>query len=432
MKALLLVLQLCAAAASSGSIFETDNTLEIPQTVNIGLIGFDSDSTFDVVMDEESLKTILQSTLPTITPNVIDSNTQLYTTYSINYQVDHLPIIQEVEHVLIGGMKRVGLGDNGEKIYDINTTTSIENDLEILFESYYATHTSDPTTTTTTQFGFNSGSSSSSSSVSRCSSWSCSCQGMSDCYSVDGDSVEEKERKGVITSYMLHWWQENECQSVPSGRGCIDCTPWGCTCQGMSDCFGVHYGVGWGSADADVHMFWWESKGCKTIPTTSLCSGERGGGGRSDNVCWRVVGQGTDSSELFQVADLQILNSWGATARKGYAIAGWGDERNNELVTTLPHSSTKVRHSAAYALDYDTHTYWSSTPRPSHLPIATLPWVGVRYPSKEGVKGEVETKVGAVKNSVGVVVKGVGKGVLKGVEGEVGMEGTLVQSLWGG
>ena len=39
--------------------------------------------------------------------------------------------------------------------------------------------------------------------------------------------------------------------------------------------------------------------------------------------------------------------------------------------------------------------------------------------------------MGMVQNSVGVVVKFVGKGVLEGVKGEVGMEGTLGQSLWG-
>ena len=54
--------------------------------------------------------------------------------------------------------------------------------------------------------------------------------------------------------------------SPPTG----DCTPWKCSCQGMSDYFGTVGGVGWGCAPSSAQQFWRE-RHCNT-KTPSSCT----------------------------------------------------------------------------------------------------------------------------------------------------------------
>merc|ERR1719265_942945 len=44
-----------------------------------------------------------------------------------------------------------------------------------------------------------------------------------------------------------------------------DCSAWGCTCQGVSDCYGVKASVTWGSAP-EAARTWWVKQPCHTNP----------------------------------------------------------------------------------------------------------------------------------------------------------------------
>lgn len=65
-----------------------------------------------------------------------------------------------------------------------------------------------------------------------------------------------------------------QCPSWPNvavtAAGLQCSTGWGCTCQGISDCYGVHYSAGWGRAP-DAAKLWWQQHKCTTIPRGAPC-----------------------------------------------------------------------------------------------------------------------------------------------------------------
>ena len=46
------------------------------------------------------------------------------------------------------------------------------------------------------------------------------------------------------------------------------CAAWSCTCQGLSDGFGLHHKHSWGTADSDARN-WWMGHSCTTVPSSS-------------------------------------------------------------------------------------------------------------------------------------------------------------------
>eukprot|EP00931_Biecheleriopsis_adriatica_P048351 TRINITY_DN27938_c0_g1_i1.p1 TRINITY_DN27938_c0_g1~~TRINITY_DN27938_c0_g1_i1.p1 ORF type:complete len:267 (-),score=24.37 TRINITY_DN27938_c0_g1_i1:53-811(-) len=48
------------------------------------------------------------------------------------------------------------------------------------------------------------------------------------------------------------------------------CDSWGCSCQGVSDCFGVIYSMSWGAASPAAQA-WYIQSGCTTRPSGSGC-----------------------------------------------------------------------------------------------------------------------------------------------------------------
>jgi hypothetical protein len=51
---------------------------------------------------------------------------------------------------------------------------------------------------------------------------------------------------------------------------CAGCSPWGCTCQGMSEWYGTNNAVGWGCAPSEAQA-WWMAHQCKTHSTKYPC-----------------------------------------------------------------------------------------------------------------------------------------------------------------
>eukprot|EP00931_Biecheleriopsis_adriatica_P080307 TRINITY_DN53660_c0_g1_i1.p1 TRINITY_DN53660_c0_g1~~TRINITY_DN53660_c0_g1_i1.p1 ORF type:complete len:345 (-),score=46.83 TRINITY_DN53660_c0_g1_i1:103-1086(-) len=119
-----------------------------------------------------------------------------------------------------------------------------------------------------------------------CDSWGCSCQGVSDCF-----GVVVGMSWGAAPPAAQVWFYQHGCVTVPSGAACKslstggthaggrspvrskECEPWDCSCQGMSDCFGVIYGTSWGAA-SQAGQSWYNQNGCTTRPSGSECKGK--------------------------------------------------------------------------------------------------------------------------------------------------------------
>ena len=105
----------------------------------------------------------------------------------------------------------------------------------------------------------NSCSTSPSTQESPCTPYGCTCQGMSDYFG----TWQNVGWGYAAWSYIAQqWWGDNKCQTKPDYEGNF-CKPWGCTCQGITDKYKTRHGITWGSAPGPAR-WWWGQKGCHT------------------------------------------------------------------------------------------------------------------------------------------------------------------------
>merc|ERR1719197_810902 len=94
-----------------------------------------------------------------------------------------------------------------------------------------------------------------------CSAWGCDCQGFMDYFGAAHIAGDYAKGYGCALKENVTWYKQNNCvkectknktacePSTHQHLGCnVDCTPFGCTCQGFSDYYGSHYKKTYGCA----------------------------------------------------------------------------------------------------------------------------------------------------------------------------------------
>jgi len=88
------------------------------------------------------------------------------------------------------------------------------------------------------------------------------------------DQQAEKANMGA-------WWNAKQCRTKPT------CAAWGCSCQGLSDTYGTYPG-NWGNAHGKAGEFW-NAKGCATIPNNRCLAKHCNGHWKLKPAAWKIV-----------------------------------------------------------------------------------------------------------------------------------------------
>lgn len=104
-----------------------------------------------------------------------------------------------------------------------------------------------------------------------CGVFNCTCQGFVDYYGADYHQTYGCAPREAQT-WSIAQKCDAECEQKGTGckpssedyRGCeLDCTPFGCTCQGFSDWYGSETGKTWGCATTALAQTWWTAHKCE-------------------------------------------------------------------------------------------------------------------------------------------------------------------------